>query len=325
MKVKTLLKAAALIGVIGLVIILAQYSKVGFTGKAVYENGKIDAYFCPEDACNEKIAEQLNKATQSIHCAIYDVNEGKIVKALEEKNVEKGLVTDKNNKASISAIKTIKNYGTNQLMHNKFCIIDGYTVITGSYNPTKSEANNTNNILIIKSKYLAENYEQEFNELFNKRFGEGDPVKNPIIYLNNKRVENYFCPEDDCSKKVLRELEGANQSITFYTFSFTDKDVAQELIKKHNQGINVEGLMEITQRSQYDQFDEMKNAGINVMWYEKKYKLHDKVFVIDGTMVITGSYNPTENADKRNDENIIILEDKNIAEKYLERFKTLSS
>ncbi|MEM4244678.1 MAG: phospholipase D-like domain-containing protein [Candidatus Nanoarchaeia archaeon] len=325
MKIKTLLKAALLVGLIGIIIILVQYSKIEYTGKAVYESGKIDVYFCPEERCNEKIAEQINKATRSVYCAIYSVNDNEIIKALKEKDVEKGLVTDKNNKEEISGIKTVKNYGTNQLMHNKFCVVDHYTVITGSYNPTKSEANNTNNLLIIRSKYLAENYEEEFKEVYNKQFGEGVKVKNPVIYLNSRRVENYFCPEDECSKKLLKELKGANKSITFFTFSFTDKDIAQELIKKHNEGIKVEGLLEKTQKSDYDQFDELKDAGINVGWYEKKYKLHDKVFVIDEKIVITGSYNPTENADKRNDENIIIIEDSSIAKKYVERFKTLSS
>ncbi len=328
MKVKTLLKAAALIGVIGLVIILVQYQKVDveFTGKAVYEKtDRLDVYFCPEEDCKGKIAEELNKATESIHCAIYNVNEEEILNPLKNKDLEIKLVTDKANKNNLQGIKTIKNYNAQGLMHNKFCIIDNRTIIMGSYNPTISEANNTNNILIIKSRYLVENYEEEFKELWNKEFGAGQKVKNPLIYLNNKRVENYFCPEDKCSGKVIKEIEKANESITFYTFSFTDGDISQALIKKHSEGIKVVGLIEKTQRSDYDQYDELKNGKIEVNWYEKKYKLHDKVFVVDEAIVITGSYNPTENADKRNDENIIIIEDEKIAKEYLERFNYLTS
>ncbi len=328
MKVKTLLKAAALIGVIGLVIILAQYQKVDveYTGKAVYEStDRLDVYFCPEDDCKDKITGELNKAIESIHCAIYNINEEEIINALKNKDLEMKLVTDKDNKNNLQGIKTVRNYGTNQLMHNKFCVIDNKTIITGSYNPTKKESNNTNNVLIINSNYLSQNYEEEFGELWNKEFGGGKKTKNPIVYLNNKRVENYFCPEDDCSNKVLKELSKANESIKFRIFSFTDKEIGDKLIQKHKDGIKIEGLFEVTQKSNYTQFGRLKEEGINVKWYEKKYKLHDKVFVIDGTVVITGSYNPTGNADKRNDENIIIIEDKDIAKKYLERFKSLSS
>jgi phosphatidylserine/phosphatidylglycerophosphate/cardiolipin synthase-like enzyme len=325
MKVKSLLKFALLVGLIGLTMIMSRYQKIEFTGRAVYENGKIQAYFCPEDDCKGKMATELNKAQQSIHCAIYNINEAKITEALQNKNIEVKLVMDRSEIRPIKGVETVRNYDTGQLMHNKFCIIDGKEIITGSYNPTMSEANNTNNILIISSKYLAQNYEDEFQELWGKQFGQGKQVNNPKVYLNSKRVENYFCPEDDCSKKVIRELEGANQSITFYTFSFTDKDVAQGIIKKYKEGKKVQGLMEDTQKSQYSQYQTLKDSGIEVKWYGKKYKLHDKVFIIDESIVITGSYNPTENGDNNNDENILIIEDKEIAKKYTERFKTLSS
>ncbi len=328
MNVKTLLKAAILIGVIGLVIILAQYQKVenAYTGNVVYEKtDRLDAYFCPEDNCKGKITEELNKAQESIHCAIYNVNEDAVLDALKNKNLEVKLVTDKDNKNNFQGIKTVKNYNTQQLMHNKFCIIDNKTIITGSYNPTKKESNNTNNILIINSNYLAQNYEEEFGELWNKEFGEGKRTKNHVVYLNNKRVENYFCPEDDCSNKVLKELSKANESIRFMIFSFTDKEIGDKLIQKYKEGTKIDGLLEATQKSNYTQFWRLKEEGINVKWYERKYKLHDKVFVIDATIVITGSYNPTGNADRKNDENIIVIEDRGIAKKYLERFKSLSS
>ncbi|MFH1210309.1 MAG: phospholipase D-like domain-containing protein [archaeon] len=325
MKVKTLLKFALLVGAIGLTIILSQYQEVEYTGKAVYENGRIDAYFCPEEDCIGKIAGELNKSEEYIHCAIYNLNHDAIRDVLMKKEVDVKLVTDRSNIRSLNGVETVRNYDTSQLMHNKFCIIDGKKVITGSFNPAISEMNHTNNILIISSKYIAENYEKEFQELFSKQFGKGAQTINTKIYLNNKRVENYFCPEDECSQKVIREIQGANESVQFYAFSFTDKDIAQELVKKQKEGKMVEGLMEETQRSQYDQYDEMKDGGINVKWYEKKYKLHDKVFIIDRKIVITGSYNPTQNADKNNDENIMIIEDEAIAKEYAERFRTLSS
>lgn len=325
MKVKILLKSALLIGVIGLVIILAQHDKVEVTGNTVYENGKIDTYFCPEEDCKGKIAEELNKAQESIHCAIYNIDEEPVANTLKNKNIEVKLVTDKSNKKNIEGTKTVKNYGTEQLMHNKFCIIDNKTVVTGSYNPKKSEQNNTNNIAIIESKYIAENYEDEFKELWNKEFGKGKKAKNPIINLSKKRIENYFCPEDKCQEQVLKELEKSKESINFMIFSFTDNKIGEELIQKNKQGIKVEGIMEKTQNSNYTEFHKLKEEGINVKWYEKKYKLHDKVFIIDGKTVITGSYNPTQNADENNDENILIIEDEGIAKKYTERFKNLSS
>ena len=48
--------------------------------------------------------------------------------------------------------------------------------------------------------------------------------------------------------------------------------------------------------------------------------LHHKVFIIDEEIVITGSFNPSMNGDTRNDENILIIHDQDIAEKYLQEF-----
>ena len=60
--------------------------------------------------------------------------------------------------------------------------------------------------------------------------------------------------------------------------------------------------------------------GLDVKKDRNKGNMHHKVFIIDSETVITGSYNPTESGNKRNDENLIIIHDKKIAEKYLEEF-----
>ena len=48
--------------------------------------------------------------------------------------------------------------------------------------------------------------------------------------------------------------------------------------------------------------------------------MHNKVFVIDNSTVITGSFNPSNNADKKNDENIMIINDERIALLFLNTF-----
>jgi len=62
------------------------------------------------------------------------------------------------------------------IAHNKIMIIDGQTVITGSFNFIKAaEENNTENLLIIKSPELAKlyiansNYHMEHSEPYAKR------------------------------------------------------------------------------------------------------------------------------------------------------------
>ncbi len=51
--------------------------------------------------------------------------------------------------------------------------------------------------------------------------------------------------------------------------------------------------------------------------------MHHKVLIIDEETVITGSFNPTKNGDEGNDENVLIIHDKEIAKKFLGEFNYL--
>ncbi len=48
--------------------------------------------------------------------------------------------------------------------------------------------------------------------------------------------------------------------------------------------------------------------------------MHHKVFIVDEKIVVTGSFNPTNNGDKNNDENVVIIEDSAIAEMFVQEF-----
>jgi len=52
--------------------------------------------------------------------------------------------------------------------------------------------------------------------------------------------------------------------------------------------------------------------------------MHHKVWIIDGKTVITGSFNPTKAGNEKNDENLVIIHDKEIAGQYLEEFKRIT-
>jgi len=211
----------------------------------------------------------------------------------------------------------IKNSG---LMHDKFCILDRRKIITGSMNPTFNGAyKNNNNLIIIESNYLANNYLEEFNELKAGRKDKRTEITH--ILFNNHSLENYFCPEDECKEKVMKHLKSAQKSIYFMTFSFTDKDIANLLIEK-NKELAVRGIMEKKRiNMKYNVFKMLKLGKVDVLLDENPHTFHHKVFIIDNETVITGSYNPTKSADERNDENILIISSKQTAEKYLEEWK----
>ena len=87
--------------------------------------------------------------------------------------------------------------------------------------------------------------------------------------------------------------------------------------------VNVSGIFERNQASRSSVYEYLKYQNISVYLDKSKYNLHHKVFIIDKKIVVTGSYNPSLNGDKRNDENMLVITDKDIASLYLSEFEKL--
>ena len=297
------------------------------TGNAVKEAPKETAkepvvYFCPEDDCASHLTEFINSANSYVYCAFYDLRLKNVISALAKKShsIPVKVVIDGNNNKSQIEGKNVIFDTSRQLSHNKFCVVDDKKVWTGSFNPTERDnEKNNNNVIVIYSKYLAQNYKEEFNELWDKRFGEGQVVEFPVVYINDKKIENYFCPEDSCKDQVIEELLNAKKSIYFMTFSFTDEEIADAILFKNLK--DTRGVFEKTQAaSQYSQYLRLKDFGLNVKTDKNSAFMHHKVFIIDNKTVITGSYNPTGAGNYKNDENVVIIDDENIAKEYLKEF-----
>jgi phosphatidylserine/phosphatidylglycerophosphate/cardiolipin synthase-like enzyme len=296
------------------------------TGNTVYvppkQDGFIDVSFCPSSNCSNSMLKVLESASESIHCALFDLRLDEIINVLEEKSkkIDVKVVIDNENEEHTSG-KIYRYDTTSQYSHNKFCIIDGSIVTTGSFNPTeRGNYKNNNNFLIIDSTFIAQNYEDEFIELWSGEFGKGgNQVEYPQIYLDGISIETYFCPEDNCDLHLIDELRKATSSIYFMTFSFTHEEVADEILYSK---ADIKGVFEKMQAgSKYSQFNRMKEFGLNVKKDNNSANMHHKVFIIDEKIVVTGSTNPSKSGFYKNDENMVIIEDESIASMFIEEFE----
>lgn len=301
------------------------------TGKAVgvpYESAKNpEVYFCPETDCSKVFEEKIKSANFSAHCAFYDIDLKNIISSLarKSKTADVKLVIDSDNYEMQIKGEGVRMDDNRQLMHNKFCVIDSGIVLTGSFNPTDNDNNyNNNNILVIYSGWLAKNYEEEFDELWNGEFGKGRKIKNPAISINNIDIQNYFCPEDDCASRIVNVIKNAKGSVKGAFFTFTNEKIADELLKAQSRGVDVEVLIEGRQRNvKNSQYQRLKDFGLDIRLDSNKYTMHHKVLIIDGKIVVTGSFNPTLSADTKNDENLLIIHDEKIAGEFLGEFGRL--
>jgi len=212
------------------------------------------------------------------------------------------------------------------LMHDKFMVLDRSEVWLGSMNFTDSGTyEDNNNMIRIHSTKIAENYLVEFNEMFEQgRFGENvlAQTPNPSITLDGTRVDTYFSPDDHVLTAIYSLLNDAQESIYFLAFSFTSNELGAIVREKARAGLDIKGVMDQEQVASNTgtEFDPFRQAGLDVLIDGNAGQMHHKVFIVDGRIVVMGSYNFSRSAEERNDENILIIYNEDIAQFFLQEF-----
>ncbi len=141
------------------------------------------------------------------------------------------------------------------------------------------------------------------------------PQENPTTW------EVYFSPRGECTSAIIKELEKANNSVLVQAYYFTSAPIAEALFNAFNRGVKVEVILDKSQKTRKDsKATFFIDKGIPVMIDDKHAIAHNKVMVIDRETVITGSFNFTEAAEKKNAENLLIIHDRKLAEKYVKNW-----
>jgi len=276
----------------------------------------------------------IDSARQTVDVAVYDLDLMPVADALlraRDRGVRVRVVTETDN-ADTKAIARLRAGGIPVVtderegyMHNKFMVIDGERVWTGSMNFTDNDAyQNNNNAALIRSPDLARNYAAKFAAMFERRaFGParspGDTV--PQLTIEGIPVENYFAPEDPTVEAIERAIRGARERIVFMAFSFTHPQIGSALLERARAGVEIHGVFEsVGAETPASQFRRLRQAGIDVLKDGNPYNMHHKVFVIDRRVVIFGSYNFSRNAAQDNDENFLIVADPAMASLFEAEF-----
>ena len=109
-----------------------------------------------------------NQSISNALIRLKDVNIDIIVDDNKVNRESRAIKDLQNSSISVSFIKDLqKNY---YLMHNKFCVIDNKTVLTGSYNWSKNANTNDENLAFISDKDIATSYNMEFSKIRNKKY-----------------------------------------------------------------------------------------------------------------------------------------------------------
>lgn len=132
----------------------------------------------------------------------------------------------------------------------------------------------------------------------------------------------HFSPHGGCTDAIISELNKAKSSVLVQAYSFTSAPIAQALLNAHKRAVRVEVILDKSQKTQkYSSADFLFNSGIPTMIDAEHAIAHNKVMVIDGEVVITGSFNFTKAAEENNPENLLVIHDKKLDERYIKNWQ----
>ncbi|NDJ76175.1 MAG: hypothetical protein GYB65_07940 [Chloroflexi bacterium] len=308
-----------------------------------------------ESELEQALVDAIDGATVSVDAALFELNSDPITQALIRAHNRSGVtvrvVTDGQHGMGINeespkrktmpdlvaaGVSVVSDNTRGGFMHNKFVVIDGAAVWTGSTNLTENGIyRNNNNAILIQSTALAQNYTAEFEELYAGEFGKTSPdeMPNPSIVITDQttgietEIETFFESEGEVSVRLAELFEDAD-TVRFMAFSFTDslkigddedRDLVSLLVSGADAGqLDVQGIVENSQRSYLGAL--ICSDAAQVRRDGNPNTFHHKVFIIDASIVVTGSFNFSNSADNDNDENILIIHNTEIARAYLDEF-----
>ncbi len=291
----------------------------------------------------EFLIEKINAAQTSIHIASFEFDLMPVAEALvaaHNRGVDVRWVTDDENGleadgdpgggqfAMLTAAGIeVKADNRTALMHDKFWIFDGAIVWTGSTNITVNGIfKQDNNAIVVHSPEVAAMYEREFQEMWDGKFGPRSPstVDLQSTTLDGTPILVLFSSEDEVVAHIITYVQNAQTSIRFLAFSFTDFPLADAMRQRAAAGVSVSGVFEtVGSDGQGAEFGTLFCAGIPVRQDGNPQFMHNKLIIIDNRIVITGSLNFSSSADDANDENVIIVDNPDIAALYLQDFERI--
>ncbi len=138
----------------------------------------------------------------------------------------------------------------------------------------------------------------------------------------SQSISVYFSPNGGCTDAIVKELVNAKSSILMQAYSFTSAPIAKSLLEARKRGVKVEVILDKSQLTEkYSSVTFLYNSGISTRIDAAHAIAHNKVMMIDGEVVITGSFNFTRAAEEKNAENLLVIRDKVLAARYVENWK----
>ena len=122
------------------------------------------------------------------------------------------------------------------------------------------------------------------------------------------KIDVLFSPNGGCTDRIVEEISSARQTVRVQAYSFTSAPIAKAIRAAHTRGVDCEVILDSSQEtSKYSGADTLHNHGVQVLIDDAHAIAHNKIILVDGNTVITGSFNFSRAAEERNAENLLVI------------------
>ena len=148
------------------------------------------------------------------------------------------------------------------------------------------------------------------------------PTIPPALY----KSETYFSPNGGVGSHIVKAINDSKISIDLAIFDLTSQDIQSALEKAKNRGVKIRIIADSRQaKGRNSLIPVLANDQLNlkITHGEGRGIMHNKFAIFDGKLMVTGSYNWTNNAERFNYENAIFITDPNVIRQYRRYFDNI--
>ena len=151
------------------------------------------------------------------------------------------------------------------------------------------------------------------------------PKNSKNIHLATSSVRACFTPGANCESEILSLISQAKSEILVQAYAFTSENIGNALLAAHRRGVQTRIIYDKkAAKERYSQIPRLNSLGIKTIPDNIRGISHNKIIVLDRTVVVTGSYNFSNGARDKNAENVDMLSNAELANEFVENWTVRS-
>jgi phosphatidylserine/phosphatidylglycerophosphate/cardiolipin synthase-like enzyme len=132
----------------------------------------------------------------------------------------------------------------------------------------------------------------------------------------------YFSPNGGATQAVVEALGRATHTVLVQASVVSSPQIVKALVDAHHRGAKVEVILERAQaKAKYSAAAALAQAGIVTLIDGAHAAANNNVMVIDGQVVLTGSFGFTAASERDNAENLLVIHSPGLASRYGDNWK----